>query len=350
MDAAGDKSVQYGAEQAEEANTMVLFPNEEHAAAVSYSLEQETCNELECESFGSENDDVGQCSGSQRGYAANLKISSWPVLWGVLLTSGNRKMTKPQYQAMRIIADTFRSFHCAGDGTWKSKVFEEEDPKIGRNLAPTLPHYTTLLNTYKPLLFKWCTVRATDSKEFVDIRKAGERVKSYSSNGIPEMPVRIVLPSEYARADIATGQVFHLMCSTSLAHLQKNGGRCHSPSVQVEEYVDLWPVVAARDFFYSTPQQIAVDGFEDNVDLLAPFAEVGDAISISLLGHTTLCPHLASNFGLEISTDGYATVAGVIGTIWTVRYISREESDGFDTSCVSELPALDSSVDYRSPI
>ncbi len=67
-------------------------------------------------------------------------------------------------------------------------------------------------------------------------------------------------------------------------------------------------------------------------------------------------PHLASNFGLEISTDGYATVTGVIGAIWTVHYIYREESDGFDTFCASELAAPDkkiielfSFVDYRSP-
>ncbi len=147
-------------------------------------------------------------------------------------------------------------------------------------------------------------MRATDSKEFVDIHKAGARVKPYSSNGIPEVPVMIVLPSEYARADIATGQMFDLMCSTSLAHFQKNGGRRDSPSVQVEECVDLWPVVAARDCFIVRHRKIAVDGFEDNVDLLAPFAEVGDTISISLLGHTTLCLILLPTLDLRFPRMG----------------------------------------------
>ncbi len=146
------------------------------------------------------------------------------------------------------------------------------------------------------------------------------------------------------------------MCSASLTNFkERTGSQCDTPSLQVDDCVDLWPVVAPREFFYDTPQHIAVDDINESVMVSFPFAEVGDLISISLLGHPELKPSISSNFGLQISTDGHATLTGCVVAIWTVHHVSRKGSAQYSSAKYSCSP-IDkkvietfSFVEYRSP-
>ncbi len=47
---------------------------------------------------------------------------------------------------------------------------------------------------------------------------AGARPTSFGADGTQKVPVRIVLPSEYARFDVSTVSVFALMKSTALSN------------------------------------------------------------------------------------------------------------------------------------
>ncbi len=83
------------------------------------------------------------------------------------------------------------------------------------NLEPRrikcLTHFIALHNTYRPIMFELIKVRGT-----VDRRKAGARTISYADDGSPQTALRMVLPSEYARARVALALFVTLCDLTSL--------------------------------------------------------------------------------------------------------------------------------------
>ncbi len=263
-----------------------------------------------------------------------VKICNWQVLWGILMTCGTRKLTKLQYQSMRIISEAFKRNQSEGTGSWREGTIFP----LGDGSIVSLSHYSTLFKTYKPRLLRHLTVRAVDSSEAVDIRKAGATAKMYSDDDTPLVPVRTVLPSEYARADVGTSEVFELMCSTSLQAHQSEG----SQFPPADDCVDLWPVVAAREFFYDTPRRIYIDHADDQCVLLPyRFAEPGDTICVSLLGPAELSSPIAAKFDQYIRPDGYAAIAGVIADIWPVHHISRKVARGYNPAPAHGLSSVD---------
>ncbi len=71
--------------------------------------------------------------------------------------------------------------------------------------------------------------------EEVCIKKLGARGRAYSANGAPMTPLRSVLPSEHARADVGREPVFRLV-----------NGTASSFAPSTAECVDFWPVASAR--------------------------------------------------------------------------------------------------------
>ncbi len=276
-----------------------------------------------------------------------LKIGNWRVLWGLLMTTGSYKMTRLQYHAMRTLANTLECLNSGG--SWKTAVHSGWNELSLPGAMKSLPHYSTICKNYKPMLHKYLTVRATDISVPINSRKAGARPSSYSANGIPETQIRVVLPSEFARADVATSAVFRLMRDASLAvEDEPNSQRGRTFR---DECVDNWPIVAARKFFYGSSTTISVDNRDD-----CEFAEVEDTILLTLFGledgiDSSLLPYCVSG-----GDSGHLVIRGIVTSIWSVHHYSRkniqEFRPEFEEPCYPEDMMLAEAfgfVEYRSP-
>ncbi len=212
------------------------------------------------------------CDGKK---GVSLKFKSWKVLWGLLVSSGSTKLTRFQYQAMRMVCDAFRSMSTGPSVSWKADNMRENDFSNENIHITSLPHFATLSSTYKRVLYNHLTVKMTDDVVNVDTRKAGARASTYGEDGRPQTSIRFVRPSEYARMDMATPAVFSEMCKTSLSNQSNNERNC----------IDNIPVVAAREEFYGPARSFSLD-FDNTVSSLPHRAvgEVGDIVEISLIG------------------------------------------------------------------
>lgn len=111
----------------------------------------------------------------------------------------------------------------------------------------------------KPHLFRSLCVQSFDHLEAVDLRKAGARSSRNASSGGPIVSARTVLPSEYAREDIASTDVFDAMWRTSLVFHREQGMESTIPCVSNDDCVDILPLIAARNWFYGPPRSITID-------------------------------------------------------------------------------------------
>ncbi len=94
-----------------------------------------------------ETDDQPQNSTDFASNGHVLSISNWRVLWGLLVTNGSLKLTKCQYQTMRVIADTFRRLADEADD---EDAIERKLVALRRQRLQSLPHYSTLFRGCKP--------------------------------------------------------------------------------------------------------------------------------------------------------------------------------------------------------
>lgn len=256
-----------------------------------------------------------------------MSISNWKVLWGLLVTLGTLKMTKQMYQAMRTVADTFSRI---SRRPWTADEDETEHMDRTNDMRIScLPHFTTLHRIYRPILLKKLMPRANDFLERVDMSKAGARCINYGENGQPLTSVRIILPSEYARADMSTGPVFSAMKSTSLEAFRGTEGFGSTPLISTRECVDVWPLIAARDWFYGPPQCTNVD-IDGNSDFQSSFCEVGDTVRVTVPGRSPLAAPLLHSFGDTEAPPSGTHLKGVFVAIWTVHHVSRRNSPDFD--------------------
>ncbi len=284
---------------------------------------------------------------------SSVKIDNWRVLWALIATNGSRKISKDQYQSVRTIASTFSRL---GASFWKLDFNEPELEFMPQRRLSCLPHYKTLHSRYKPIVLHRLAVRGADFQETVDTSRAGARSASYSSLGQPQCPLRIILPSEYARMDIATGPVFDAMCSTTFDALERKGvHECHTPCVSASDCVDVWPIVAARNWFYGAPRSINVDKCSI-VSANTSFAERGDVVRVSLLGFAPVRDSIAVSFNNTDSNVEHTELQGTIQHIWTVHHRKRASTDGYIILEEQELSERDQTiiqmfnfVEYTSP-
>ncbi len=250
---------------------------------------------------------------SRKAKSALLKISSWRVLWGILVTTGSLKLTKGQYQAMRIIADTVKNI-----SEQKTSTCNENSDYRSAARIDVLPHFSSLYKTYKPVLFGQLPVRGIRTLEEISIRKPGARATSSSQSRSPLAPIHIIKPSEYARADVACEPVFDLMRDASLSNTSNYPHRC----------VDLWPLISARPWFYGPRTFLSVDGPPENSPANC-FAESGDTISITILGFRGLEKELLDNFSQQTGGIESSALVGEILHIWTVHHEKRRNDAEF---------------------
>ncbi len=133
----------------------------------------------------------------------------------------------------------------------------------------------------------------------VDRRKAGARTISYADDGSPQTALRMVLPSEYARARVALGPVCDLVRSTSLEAITESGNALQSAVDSDVECIDLWNIVRARERFDGlSVNEITSDSF--------PYiAEIGDEDPVRVIGCSLIEDPLQISFAAEAKDDGY---------------------------------------------
>ncbi len=279
-------------------------------------------------------------------------VKNWRVLWALLRTSGTKRFTKEQYQSVRFLSESL-----VKDGIvdWRDKppFSESEEAEIRR--TSYLPHYSTLYRTVKPELYRILTARSFVHFETVNMRKAGAKSTKMSGVGGHAVALKTVLPSEYARLDIATPDVFYAMQRTSLEYHEKQGIQCTIPRLCSLDCVDIIPLVAARRWFYGRTQAIHIDRVEPDVSPTY-FAEVGDVVRVSVITKDKLQESFERCFFAGKETMAYPAVQGKVLYVWTVRHFARKGEIDADPSDSSSLSSRDRDIqnmfnclEYSSP-
>ncbi len=120
------------------------------------------------------------------------------------------------------------------------------------------------------------------------------------------------------------GPVFDEMVATSLESTARRGMVCDKPVISTEECVDVWPIVAARDYFYGPRQFVTMDNADP--DGFSPtVAEVGDVISAAFISSGEIGASLRMAFCTEESDAPYVKIHGVVSSIFTVRSLKRKD-------------------------
>lgn len=136
-----------------------------------------------------------------------------------------------------------------------------------------------------------------------------------------------------------------MMQSTTLASLERDEGPLEHPAVRVDDTVDIWPVVAAREFFYGPPNYISVDGGTENgPGFTSAVSEVGNTISVTMLGCPDLSEIVTSSFVTGVFSDGYVSVSGDILAIWPIHHASRDGKPGYEPLRHSDLSLYDENI------
>ncbi len=255
-----------------------------------------------------------------------IPITDWRALWGIIATNGPNKLTRKQYSSIRTLLDAMSSIdHLKRDSTEGNRDFS----LTVTTQSNPLPHFSTLQRHFRPLLLQFLVPRIIYKVTDADMSKAGVRSSLFSGSTAPKCRVPIILPSEYARADMATGPVWLHMLSTSLqAHLGTPGFSA-SPAISLSNCVDIWPAIASREWFYGPRSALHLDA-DCSVDFSHSFAEVGDSLNVFFLNSCDDFPeNLARCFGSAKRTDGRKALQGKLVHSWTVHHDRRRGQPQF---------------------
>ncbi len=85
---------------------------------------------------------------------------------------------------------------------------------------------------------------------------AGAGKRKYMESQDPEIPVRMFLLREYARADVSTPEVFFAMMHPSLHYINQSTYR---PIPRFVHCVDTLPLILAQEWYYGPPFSIRAD-------------------------------------------------------------------------------------------
>lgn len=272
----------------------------------------------------------------------------WRILWGLIMITGTKRMTKEQYQSVRSLVMSLAS-------SFQQLVADDAiNPATSRllNAAAKLPHYTTLHRAYRSHLYAQLSPRSICIQMPVNLSRRGARADPCQTGNSPTISGLLTLPSEYARADLASPTVFDEMYRMSLSHLEERTTTSSTLLSATTTCVDTIPIVQHRDRFYGRQRSISVDASLDETRLFA--AEHGDVIRVALISERIVSPRIATLFAVQ-SDERLNTqyLQGMITHSWTVRHSSRrDETPAFVPGLNAEennAVRLASFSDYRSP-
>ncbi len=276
---------------------------------------------------------------------------TWQTLWGLIATNGSRKLTKAHYQSVRMLVDAVSQMKISSD----QEGFSATAKTVQFGATACLPHYNTLQKNFRPLLLNSLAPRGTTVRTTVDTSKAGARAVPSSTSGQTLANVVVIPPSEYARADMATTQVRSQFVNNSMAGLPDDRSLGDTPTVPDSECIDLWPLVAAREWYYG---QCTALHFESDCNRESSFAEVGDVVKATLVATSirTLSERLSRCFEAAESSSCRRALQGVIIHTWNVHHSKRVNDLQFEQKLSESLSERDrrivktfSFVSYESP-
>ncbi len=102
-------------------------------------------------------------------------------------------------------------------------------------------------------------------------------MESRSASGEAKVTVRTVLPTEYARADMASPAVWIEMRSAALPGPELFPELCSYGSASLRKYIDALPVVRARSWIYGQQKAMIVDPAANSTESSC-YAERGDTL------------------------------------------------------------------------
>ncbi len=200
--------------------------------------------------------------------------------------------------------------------SWREATLQVDRPEEKQFNA--LPHFSTLHKHYTRILMNELVRRSSDQLLDVDLSKAGARATRTNNSESPQCRVRAIMPSEYARADVFTPPVWEQLKSTSLAAQRQRGSSApvRTPSISSTECVDIWPIVAARKWFYGPQSALHLhcdEGSRSSTNL----AEALDVIKATLLNPPeTFSERFERCFVRPGPASPYVTVQGCILHTW----------------------------------
>jgi len=175
------------------------------------------------------------------------------IIWALLQTGGSRRVTVEQYQSIR---------------TMITKIL----PGNAAVHRRALPHYRTLMRTYKPIIMEQLAVKAQFIASDINTGKRGARPCLMRKNSrfgrISYVPVR-----EYAIADFCNPFFLQRLKGSMQGDIVSRGG--HDMT-----FGDTNPIVQAREWFYGPPRFVDVEPGEEGNN----YAEAGDLINIRIIG------------------------------------------------------------------
>lgn len=261
----------------------------------------------------------------------------WKALWGSVMLSGTRKVTRDQYESIRGLAHRI------------------SDALTDDSRATRLPAFSSIHRTYRPRIYERLAVRSFLFRAPVQLRAAGLRPAQVNSDGTLRVPLKYTLPSEYARADLASPSVHSAMYASSLSGFRERSGIAELVPKPSDLCVDSLPVVRDRAWFYDANHGFSVDSCDWPVP--CEFAQIGEHVLIEPLGSSDLRSDMCSAFAIprEHNTASIRLL-GVVQFIWTVRFGENEALPNADMARMNSLCPRDVAVvrnlylsSYQSP-
>ncbi len=234
------------------------------------------------------------------------RISNWRIVWALIMTNGSKRLTKEAYQSVRNITESLQG---VGDFSWKAERAVGNTSLLQSRSTSFLPHYSTLSKAYKPHLIRSLAPRGEDYSERAQGPTASMHTTPSPHARTENISVRIIPPSEYARADVSTPLVWSAMRSTSLSACRHQGSVL--PPASSTYCVDLLPVVASRSWFYCPKSSMTIDE-PDTAGVHTFFAEVGDTVQIRLLHHIEFNEALCRCFSNPFLSNPGNRLQGVV--------------------------------------
>lgn len=256
----------------------------------------------------------------------------WRSLWSAVMLSGTKALTRDQFESVRLLAErvAIQTLEICNPSP-PPAMYATVKRAVGR-----LPHYSTIRKSRRKVLHSTLALRCEMVNVAVDMRASGAKSDVLDEFGSRAATLKVTLPSELARADMACPETFQAMKKSSLLHSSSAHGHC----------VDTIPVVQGKRWFYKDSNAISVDSTD--IPGVMCFAEPGDDVEIGLLSRDRLSVEIENCFLYRMwGVEKRAAILGKMVCTWTVQNARLHESVDEPAFAMTDLSPLDRDVVKR---
>lgn len=148
--------------------------------------------------------------------------SDWSAFWSTLRMTGTKKLTKEQFDTVRLLVGSVARQTVSFCNHYAPPVLFAEV----RRSTSSLPHFTTIHKRRRPHLYSKLSVRSCSVSTAVSIKTNGAKGEVSDTSGTAWTDERLTLSSEFARADLSTPELFRAMKSCSLSDVVGEQAYC----------------------------------------------------------------------------------------------------------------------------